>query len=261
MQGVVRREYRAYSQGPQRGSGVHGDLPKGAPHGARGRVAPLGNGADHSRRGRALPQTPWDALKRHNSRDTTLVLSCFLPLAAAAQDSVPVQESRSVRAMNETAGRSTDDDVVLKNSNLETLGDDYYRPLESEPVRTAVDAYILNIACLCKKTQLSFEKRLDLLHKELVGLVDLTSAYLRQRLKLRDSLYLGGMRDVVRELIVFIEIEAQRSPGGQSENLLNNFISYYHFYDHSNPSPRDESPEHWARQIYSSFECLPSNNQ
>ena len=83
MQGVVRREYRAYSQGPQRGSGVHGDLPKGAPREregyprmkitARGRVAPLGNGADHSRRGRALPQTPWDALKRHNSRDTTLV--------------------------------------------------------------------------------------------------------------------------------------------------------------------------------------------
>ena len=73
MQGVVRREYRVYSQGPQRGSGVHGDLPKGASHGARGRVAPLGNGADHSLRGRALPQTPWDALKRHNSRDTTLV--------------------------------------------------------------------------------------------------------------------------------------------------------------------------------------------
>ena len=58
---------------PDPTSVVHGDLPKGAPHGARGRVAPLGNGADHSRRGRALPQTPWDALKRHNSRDTTLV--------------------------------------------------------------------------------------------------------------------------------------------------------------------------------------------
>ena len=28
--------------------------------------------AHHSRRGRALPQTPWDALKRQNSRDTTL---------------------------------------------------------------------------------------------------------------------------------------------------------------------------------------------
>ena len=65
MQGVVRREYWAYSQGPQRGSGAHGELPKGAPHGACGRVAPLGNGAHHSLRGRALPQTPWDALKCH----------------------------------------------------------------------------------------------------------------------------------------------------------------------------------------------------
>ena len=45
MQGVVRREYRAYWQGPQRGSGAHGELPKGAPHGACGRVAPLGNGS------------------------------------------------------------------------------------------------------------------------------------------------------------------------------------------------------------------------
>ena len=73
MQGVVRREYWTYLQGPQRGSGVHGVLPKGAPHGARGRVAPLGNGADHCLRGRALPRTPWDALKRQNTRDTTLV--------------------------------------------------------------------------------------------------------------------------------------------------------------------------------------------
>ena len=45
MQGVVRREYRAYWQGPQRGSSAHGELPKGAPHGACGRVAPLGNGS------------------------------------------------------------------------------------------------------------------------------------------------------------------------------------------------------------------------
>ena len=45
MQGVVRREYRAYWQGPQRGGGAHGELPKGAPHGALGRVAPLGNGS------------------------------------------------------------------------------------------------------------------------------------------------------------------------------------------------------------------------
>ena len=72
MQGVVRREYWTYSQGPQRGSGVHGDLPKGASHGTRGRVAPLGNGTDHCLRGRALPQAPWDALKRQNTCDTTL---------------------------------------------------------------------------------------------------------------------------------------------------------------------------------------------
>ena len=73
MQSVVRREYWTYSQGPQRGSGAHGVLPKGAPHGTRGRVAPLGNGTDHCLRGRALPQAPWDALMRQNTRDTTLV--------------------------------------------------------------------------------------------------------------------------------------------------------------------------------------------
>ena len=66
---------------PAEGSGVHGELPKGAPREregyprmktvACGRVAPLGNGADHSLRGRALPQTPWNALKRQNARDTT----------------------------------------------------------------------------------------------------------------------------------------------------------------------------------------------
>ena len=46
---------------------------------ACGGVAPLGNGAHHSLRGRATAtlawrghQTPWDALKRQNSRDTTL---------------------------------------------------------------------------------------------------------------------------------------------------------------------------------------------
>ena len=39
---------------------------------ACGGVAPLGNGPYHSLRGRALPQTPWDALKRQNSRDATL---------------------------------------------------------------------------------------------------------------------------------------------------------------------------------------------
>ena len=72
MRGVVRREYWTYSQGPQRGSGVHDELPKGASHGAHGRVAPLGNGTDHCLRGRALPQAPWDALKRQNTRDTTL---------------------------------------------------------------------------------------------------------------------------------------------------------------------------------------------
>ena len=72
MQGVVRREYWTYSQGPQRGSGVHGELPKGAPHGTRGRVAPLANGTDHCLRGPALPQAPWDALKRQNTHDTTL---------------------------------------------------------------------------------------------------------------------------------------------------------------------------------------------
>ena len=69
VRGVVRREYRPYWQGPQRGSllargalalpadgsGAHGELPKGASRGARGetprmwigpcgRVAPLGNG-------------------------------------------------------------------------------------------------------------------------------------------------------------------------------------------------------------------------
>ncbi len=69
------------SRTPAEGSGVHGDLPKGASReregyprmktAACGRVAPLGNGADHSLRGRALPQTPWDALKRHNACDTT----------------------------------------------------------------------------------------------------------------------------------------------------------------------------------------------
>ena len=63
MQGVVRREYREYWQGPQRGSGVQGDLPKGAPHGACGCVAPLGNASGIPCGERALPQTPWDALK------------------------------------------------------------------------------------------------------------------------------------------------------------------------------------------------------
>ena len=72
MQGVVRREYREYWQGPQRGSGAHGDLPKGAPHGACGGVAPLGNASSIPCGERALPQTPWDALKRQNTRDATL---------------------------------------------------------------------------------------------------------------------------------------------------------------------------------------------
>ena len=104
VRGVVRREYREYWQGPQRGSllargalalpadgsGAHGELPKGASRGARGEtprmwigacggVAPLGNGAHHSLRGRATAtlawrghQTPWDALMRQNSCDTTL---------------------------------------------------------------------------------------------------------------------------------------------------------------------------------------------
>ena len=76
--GVVRREYRAYRQGPQRGS----LLARGTPRmwiAACGGIAPLGNGAHHSLRGRATAtlawrghQTPWDALKRQNSRDTTL---------------------------------------------------------------------------------------------------------------------------------------------------------------------------------------------
>ena len=54
---------------------MHDELPKGAPHGTRGRVAPLGNGTDHCLRGRALPQAPWDALMRQNMRDTTLAVS------------------------------------------------------------------------------------------------------------------------------------------------------------------------------------------
>ena len=102
MQAPQSREYRAYWQGPQRGSGAHGELPKGASRGARGEtprmwigacggVAPLGNGAHHSLRGRATAtlawrghQTPWDALKRQNSRDTTLgplMLRLFLRFA------------------------------------------------------------------------------------------------------------------------------------------------------------------------------------
>ena len=75
----ARATTQSYARGspsrtPAEGSGVHGELPKGAPREregyprmkitACGRVAPLGNGAHHSRRGRALPQTPWDALKR-----------------------------------------------------------------------------------------------------------------------------------------------------------------------------------------------------
>ena len=89
MQGVVRREYREYWQGPQRGSGAHGELPKGASHGACGGVAPLGNGAHHSLRGRALPQTPWDALMRQNSCDTTLVVGEVLCLVQAQQIALP----------------------------------------------------------------------------------------------------------------------------------------------------------------------------
>ena len=52
---------------------MQGDLPKGAPHGACGCVAPLGNASSIPRGERALPQTPWDALKRQNTRDATLV--------------------------------------------------------------------------------------------------------------------------------------------------------------------------------------------
>ena len=43
MPGVVPQAIAGYWQGPQRSSGVQGELPEGAPHGSCGGVAPLGN--------------------------------------------------------------------------------------------------------------------------------------------------------------------------------------------------------------------------
>ena len=62
MMGVVPQAIAGYWQGPQRGSGVQGELPKGAPHGSCGCVAPLGNDPPFPA-GRVLPQNPWGTLK------------------------------------------------------------------------------------------------------------------------------------------------------------------------------------------------------
>ena len=97
MQGVVRREYREYWQGPQRGlrardkpsrsrlkAPARRAISRRARPGVRegraprmkmpacGGVAPLGNASSIPCGERALPQTPWDALKRQNTRDATL---------------------------------------------------------------------------------------------------------------------------------------------------------------------------------------------
>ena len=77
--------------------------------GASGRVAPLGNRAHHSRRGRALPQTPWDALKRQNSRDTTRGIHERYPTVGAR-----AWKSFDWEALNRLHGKGLISDPVSK---------------------------------------------------------------------------------------------------------------------------------------------------
>ena len=182
----------------------------------------------------------------------SLFFSCYLQAQQSSQDSVKTQSSNKTADKKEEKKRNVANNQPIPNSNIDTLGEDYYKPLESEPLRKAVDTHLQAITAVCK-TQQSLSKKIDNLNKSLKELMGLIKSYLKQRLKTRDSLFLGSIKDNIEELLNFIDI-AQKS---SSANLFNDFVTYYYFYYNlpDNTSVK-EFPDEWAKQIYFSLECL-----
>ena len=182
----------------------------------------------------------------------SLFFSYYSQAQQASQNSAKIQLPGKPGDKKEDRKRNIANTQPVHNSNIDTLGEDYYKPLESEPLRRAVDTHLQAITAVCE-TQQSLSKKIDNLNKSLTELMDLIKSYLKQRLKTRDSLFLGSIKDNIEELLKFIDI-AQKS---SSVNLFNDFVTYYYFYYNlpDNTSVK-EFPDEWAKQIYFSLECL-----
>ena len=122
---------------------------------ACGGVAPLGNGPYHSLRGRALPQTPWDALKRQNSRDATLggILTPVEAIAALCDGrSLTRAQSRTVfdaiMAGNATAAQIAGVLVGLKAKG-EVAAEIAGAVEAMRAVSTKVDVEVPNLVDVC----------------------------------------------------------------------------------------------------------------
>ncbi len=181
----------------------------------------------------------------------SLFFSCYLQAQQSSQDPVKTQSPNKAVDKKEEKNRN-----VANNQNTlskaSVLGEDYYKPLESAPLRKAVGTHLQAITAVCE-TQKSLNEKVDHVHNTLKDLMRVIQNYLKQRLKSDDGLFLRTIRDNIEELIPLFDAIKQ-SP---SINILDAFVRYYHFYYNlpDNTSVK-EFPDEWAKQIYYGLECL-----
>lgn len=188
----------------------------------------------------------------------SLFFSCYLYASKPSQNSKASAESRessSTQSVKKEKNRSlaNNQNILLKE---DVLGEDYYKDLESEPLRREVGAHLKAIENLCEKERTLAEK-VDILTNHFQQIRTLVANYLREpNLQINDGLFLRGIRaNIAQDRISYGQPITEELV--READIKNQFLIAYHVH-HNLPdhTPVEKFPEEWAKQVYAGLDCL-----
>ena len=185
----------------------------------------------------------------------SLFFSCYLQAQQVSQNSEKAKPSSKSVNKKENKNRRLANKTALF-SKTEVLGEDYYKDLDSEPIRREVGIHLKAIENLCE-TKRTLSEKINSLNDSFQALKDLIIDYLNEsNLGTDDALFLRGIkanisidsisygRPITEKFVKEIDIRKQF------------LIAYRGHYGLPEDMSAEKLPHEWAKQIYNGLNCL-----